>query len=85
MQNYRQKGQVGFSIIMIVKKTQNTLIQAEYDKDRVIVKKGSSIVSFTFKEVETINGCMEGEYMSNNQPQKQITLDTVPELDDTRL
>lgn len=55
---------------MIVKQTENTLIQAEYNRDRVIVKKGDAIVQFTFKEVEAINGCMEGEYISNNKPAK---------------
>jgi RNase P/RNase MRP subunit p29 len=54
---------------MIVQKTKNTLIQAEYQKDRVIVKKGDKIIQFTFKEVEAVNGCMEGEYMSNHTPQ----------------
>lgn len=69
MQDNWQKGQVGFSIIMIVKKLKNTLIQAEYQKDRVIVKKGDNIIQFTFKEVEAVNGCMEGEYISNHTPQ----------------
>lgn len=68
---------------MLVKKTNTTIIQAEYQKDRVIVKKNNTIMDFTFKEVEAISGTMEAEYISNNMPVEIIeNISTSQELDD---
>ena len=68
---------------MLVTKTNNTLIQAEYQKDRVIVKKNNAVITFSFKEVEAISGAMEAEYISNNTPAQIIeNINVATELDD---
>jgi len=68
---------------MLVTKTNTTTIQAEYQKDRVIVKKNNLAIEYTFKEVEAISGAMEAEYISNNLPTQIIeNISTAPELDD---